>query len=72
MSFEADMSNAGCGLNGAMYFVELPLNGGPNLNNGNAANFGLGYCDSQCTTVKFIEGKAEGVKGFYPNGACCA
>lgn len=58
MSFEADMNNAGCGLNGAMYFVEIPLNGGPNLNNGNAASFGLGYCDAQCTTVKFIQGQA--------------
>lgn len=72
ISFDADMSNAGCGLNGAIYFVELPLDGGPNLNSGNPASVGLGYCDAQCTSIKFIQGKAAGISGFYDTGSCCA
>jgi len=31
ISFDADMSKAGCGLNGAVYFIEMQLDGGPNL-----------------------------------------
>ena len=72
LSFEADMSQAGCGLNGAIYFVEMPLDGGPNLSSGNPAQVGLGYCDAQCISIKFINGKAVGIKGFYEDGACCA
>jgi cellulose 1,4-beta-cellobiosidase len=66
------MSQAGCGLNGALYFVEMPLNGGPNLASGSSASVGLGYCDAQCPTMNFIEGKAAGISGYYPSGACCA
>jgi cellulose 1,4-beta-cellobiosidase len=72
LSFDADMSQAGCGLNGAMYFVEMPLDGGPNLSQGFPAQVGLGYCDAQCTSVKYINGEAVGIPGFYEVGACCA
>lgn len=72
LSFEADMSQAGCGLNGAIYFVEMPLDGGPNLSSGFASSVGLGYCDAQCTNIKFIQGKATGIPGFYQTGSCCA
>lgn len=66
------MSQAGCGLNGAIYFVEMPLDGGPNLSSGSPSMVGLGYCDAQCTTIKFINGKAAGIQGFYETGSCCA
>lgn len=72
LSFEADMSQAGCGLNGAIYFVEMPLDGGPNLSSGSPSTVGLGYCDAQCTNIKFIQGKAAGIEGFYETGSCCA
>jgi cellulose 1,4-beta-cellobiosidase len=66
------MSQSGCGLNGALYFVEMPLDGGPNLSEGSSASVGLGYCDAQCPVQNYINGKASGVSGYYPTGACCA
>lgn len=53
------MSHIDCGLNGAIYFAEIPLDGGPNLKDGNSASYGMGYCDAQCKKAKFIQGKAE-------------
>jgi cellulose 1,4-beta-cellobiosidase len=50
----------------------MPLDGGPNLSQGFPTTVGLGYCDAQCTSVKFIQGEAVGIKGFYDVGSCCA
>lgn len=72
ISFDADMSKAGCGLNGAVYFIEMQLDGGPNLKSGAPASVGLGYCDAQCPASNYINGKASNIPGFYPFGACCA
>ncbi|KAL2212547.1 glycoside hydrolase [Sarocladium strictum] len=84
-TFDVDVSNIGCGLNGALYFVSMDLDGGVSRFPGNAAGaaYGTGYCDSQCPRdVKFIEGVAnsEGWVGSDndPNagngglGTCCA
>ncbi|KAH8179925.1 glycosyl hydrolase family 7 domain-containing protein [Sarocladium implicatum] len=84
-TFDVDVSNIGCGLNGALYFVSMDLDGGVSRFPGNAAGaaYGTGYCDSQCPRdVKFIEGKAnsDGWEGSDndPNagkgglGTCCA
>jgi len=51
-----------CGLNGALYLVEMPSDGGlseyPLSKAG--AKFGTGYCDSQCPQdIKFINGEAN-------------
>jgi cellulose 1,4-beta-cellobiosidase len=45
-----DMSKLGCGLNGAVYFSEMALDGGVSTqpNNAAGAKYGTGYCDSQC------------------------
>jgi hypothetical protein len=45
-----DMSQLGCGLNGAVYFSAMPLDGGASTqpNNKAGAKYGTGYCDSQC------------------------
>jgi cellulose 1,4-beta-cellobiosidase len=45
-----DMSQLGCGLNGAVYFSEMALDGGMSTqpNNAAGAKYGTGYCDSQC------------------------
>lgn len=39
-----------CGLNGALYFVEMSADGGLSEDNNNKAGsaYGTGYCDSQC------------------------
>jgi len=85
-SFEVDVSELYCGMNGAMYFTEMQANGGKGIGNNNAgAKYGTGYCDAQCPhDIKFIDGEAN-VIDWSPNpndksnnmgagkyGACCA
>lgn len=58
-SFTADVSTLACGLNGALYFVEMDADGGQAKypNNKAGAKYGTGYCDAQCPhDVKFIQG----------------
>ncbi|KAK7037534.1 Exoglucanase [Paramarasmius palmivorus] len=81
-SFDVDMSNLPCGLNGALYFVEMAADGGMEGNNAAGAKYGTGYCDTQCPhDIKFIGGEAN-VEGWEPSpndqnagkgqyGACC-
>ncbi|KAJ1567359.1 hypothetical protein HK405_006265 [Cladochytrium tenue] len=74
-----DVSNLPCGLNGAVYFVEMPTDGGSSAFPANkaGAKYGTGYCDSQCPQdIKFINGIANVVgwnttsaTGKY--GTCC-
>jgi cellulose 1,4-beta-cellobiosidase len=49
-TLDIDMSKLGCGLNGAVYFSEMALDGGLSTqpNNKAGAKYGTGYCDSQC------------------------
>merc|ERR1712203_1027474 len=80
-TFDVDASKLTCGLNGAVYFVEMDkhgdLNGGSNTA---GAKYGTGYCDAQCPhDLKFIKGEAN-VKNWNSTavppvghyGACCA
>lgn len=82
-TFDVDVSNLPCGLNGALYMVNMAANGGLSSTNLAGAKYGTGYCDSQCPSdLKFIGGEAN-VEGWKPqsnnvnagngnNGACCA
>ena len=61
-TFDVDMSNLPCGLNGAVYFVEMDQDGGTSEypTNTAGAQFGTGYCDSQCPQdIKFINGQVS-------------
>lgn len=61
-TFDVDMSNLPCGLNGAVYFVEMPEDGGLSKYSSNkaGAKYGTGYCDSQCPhDIKFINGEVR-------------
>lgn len=80
-SFDVDVSQMPCGLNGALYFVEMEPTG--NLGGGNSAGakFGTGYCDAQCPhDIKFIHGEANILNwtttgadtGIGHYGSCCA
>ncbi|KAH8724963.1 glycoside hydrolase [Phaeosphaeriaceae sp. PMI808] len=82
-TFDVDVSKLPCGLNGALYFVEMAADGGINKGNNKAgAKYGTGYCDAQCPhDIKWINGKAN-VEGWVPSdndpnagsgkiGACC-
>ncbi|ERS95138.1 hypothetical protein HMPREF1624_08348 [Sporothrix schenckii ATCC 58251] len=84
-TFDVDVSNLPCGLNGAVYFSEMLEDGGLSAYPGNkaGAQYGTGYCDSQCPRdIKFINGEAnvegwtgsatDGNSGSGSYGSCCA
>lgn len=59
-TFDVDVSNLPCGLNGALYFVSMDADGGMAKypTNKAGAKYGTGYCDSQCPRdLKFISGQ---------------
>jgi len=61
-TFDVDVSNLPCGLNGALYFSEMDADGGTSkyTNNKAGAKYGTGYCDSQCPRdIKFINGEVS-------------
>ena len=84
-TFDVDMSNLPCGLNGALYFVEMDADGDKSRFPSNVAGskYGTGYCDAQCARdLKFVGGKGN-VEGWEPStndanagvgpmGGCCA
>lgn len=58
-TFDVDVSQLPCGLNGALYFSEMDSDGGMSRFSTNkaGAKYGTGYCDSQCPQdIKFIDG----------------
>ncbi|KAM3064825.1 hypothetical protein ACMFMG_010465 [Clarireedia jacksonii] len=83
-TFDVDVSNLPCGLNGALYFSEMDADGGLSRFSTNkaGAKYGTGYCDAQCPQdIKFINGVANSV-GWTPStndanagagqyGSCC-
>jgi len=84
-TFDVDISNLPCGLNGALYLVEMDADGGLSeypLNKA-GAKYGTGYCDAQCPhDIKFINGEAN-ILNWKPDptnpnagtgmyGSCCA
>lgn len=85
ISFEVDASELECGMNGAVYFVEMDKNGEIGGANKAGVARGTGYCDGQCARdIKFSNGHANN-KGWKPNpkdpydatgsgseGYCCA
>lgn len=67
VSFTVDVSSLPCGLNGAVYFTEMPLVN--SHSSGLDASFGINYGDAQCPKdIKYIGGKANmGAKGACSN-----
>ncbi|KAH9139131.1 hypothetical protein AeRB84_016591 [Aphanomyces euteiches] len=84
-TFDVDASQLPCGLNGALYFVQMDQDGGKSKFSTNKAGaaYGTGYCDAQCPhDIKWINGEAN-VKNWVPSsgdpnagsgtyGSCCA
>lgn len=70
IAFDLDASQLECGMNAAMYFVEMPADGGRGIGDNTAgAKYGSGYCDARCPKLKFVDGKAN-MDSMY--GSCCA
>lgn len=58
-TFDVNVADLPCGLNGALYFTSMDLDGGVERypENKAGAKYGTGYCDSQCPRdLKFING----------------
>jgi len=85
ISFDIDVSKLPCGLNGAIYFVEMEESGDAGTNNAAGAAYGTGYCDGQCPRdIKFVKGAANienwqistgdpyHNSGYGDIGICCA
>lgn len=67
IAFTADVSKLPCGLNGAVYLVEVPLNGNKGPLNTAGAAYGTGYGDAQCPKdIKYINGWTN----LNNSGAC--
>lgn len=61
-TFDVNLSELPCGLNGAVYFSEMAADGGMAQfpTNKAGAKYGTGYCDSQCPKdLKFINGQVR-------------
>ena len=61
-TFDVDVSHLPCGLNGALYMTAMAADGGVSAypNNKAGAQYGVGYCDSQCPRdLKFIGGEVS-------------
>jgi len=61
-TFDVDVSNLPCGLNGALYMSGMSADGGVAAypNNKAGAQYGVGYCDSQCPRdLKWINGQVS-------------
>nr|CCA21686.1 exoglucanase 1 putative [Albugo laibachii Nc14] len=83
-TFDVDISKLPCGLNGALYFSEMDMDGGMKRSNGTnkaGAMYGTGYCDAQCPhDIKFIDGEANVLDWKTTNensgngryGSCCS
>ncbi|KAL5500900.1 hypothetical protein ACEPAH_9287 [Sanghuangporus vaninii] len=83
-TFDVDMSQPPCGINGALYFGEMDADGGMSRFSTNpaGAKYGTGYCDTQYPhDIEFINGEAN-VLDWIPSdndpndgtgryGACC-
>merc|ERR1712019_310461 len=83
-TFDVDVSKLPCGLNGALYFVEMDKDGGKSRHPKNqaGARYGTGYCDAQCPhDLKWINGlpnveewtpqKTDENAGLGKYGTCC-
>ncbi|KAF8596983.1 cellobiohydrolase I-II [Ceratobasidium sp. AG-I] len=83
-TFDVDVSNLPCGLNGALSLAEMDADGGMAKypTNKAGAKYGTGYCNSKCSkSVKFINGEAN-ILNWVPSntdpnsgtgsyGSCC-
>ncbi|KAK5657980.1 hypothetical protein OQA88_2533 [Cercophora sp. LCS_1] len=68
LTFDVDVSQLACGMNGALYLSEMDMSGSRSDLNPAGAQYGTGYCDAQCfTTPSFI----NGIANLNASGACC-
>ena len=67
-TFDVNVANLPCGLNGALYFVNMDADGGMSKypTNKAGAKYGTGYCDTQCAMdLKWINGQVSVTQTFF-------
>jgi len=61
-TLDVDVHKLNCGMNGAVYFIEMDKDGGKGKDGNLAgAKFGTGYCDAQCPHEKFETNASRGI-----------
>jgi len=61
-TLDVDVSTLHCGMNGAVYFIEMDALGGKeSVFNQAGAKFGTGYCDAQCPQEKLDWREGHGI-----------
>jgi cellulose 1,4-beta-cellobiosidase len=55
-TFDVDVSQVPCGVNGALYLSEMSATGEASDLNVAGAKYGTGYCDAQCPVNNFVAG----------------
>jgi cellulase len=56
LTYDVDVSQLNCGMNGALYLSEMEASGNRSELNPAGAQYGTGYCDAQCYSPSFING----------------
>ena len=56
LTFDIDVSQVPCGINGALYLSEMDPTGDSSALNTAGAKYGTGYCDAQCPVNNFVKG----------------
>nr|AUS45843.1 glycoside hydrolase family 7 protein [Coniochaeta hoffmannii] len=67
LTYDVDVSQLGCGMNGALYLSEMEASGSRSDLNPAGAQYGTGYCDAQCFNTTFI----GGLPNLDNSGSCC-
>ncbi|TPX12168.1 uncharacterized protein E0L32_007054 [Thyridium curvatum] len=67
LTYDVDLSQLGCGMNGALYLSEMEADGSRSDLNPAGAQYGTGYCDAQCYNVTWI----NGLPNLNNSGSCC-
>ena len=70
---DIDTSAMECGMNGALFFIEMEMDGGMSAfpTNNAGAKYGTGHCDGQCAHWKHFIGGQANIDGDFPYGECC-
>jgi cellulose 1,4-beta-cellobiosidase len=58
-TYDVDVSQLPCGVNGALYFSEMDPTGNQNADIAAGAKYGTGYCDAQCPKAAFVAGEVS-------------
>ena len=72
ITYDVDVSQVPCGINGALYLSEMLSDGGYNAETNPAgAQYGTGYCDAQCPKTPWVVDNGTYEANLENYGNCC-